>query len=177
MSKTNSKTRNLILCSLFAALTAVCSQIQITLPMVPINFALFSVHLAGALLGAKLGTFSLLTYVLLGAVGAPVFNGFTGGLGILFGKTGGYIVGYILCAFIVGYISSKTKFAFGYLCLAMLMGLFACYLFGTLWFMIIIKSDFITTLGWCVFPFIPGDIIKIILASLLAVKLKPIISK
>ncbi|MEG2144157.1 MAG: biotin transporter BioY, partial [Oscillospiraceae bacterium] len=95
MTEQSLKIRRLILCALFAALTGVCSQILIPLPMIPINLALFSVHVAGVLLGAKYGSLSMLVYVLLGALGAPVFAGFKGGFGILFGKTGGYIIGYI----------------------------------------------------------------------------------
>ncbi|MDD3428569.1 MAG: biotin transporter BioY [Oscillospiraceae bacterium] len=172
MKQNNLKTRSMVLCALFAALTAVCSQIQIALPMVPINLALFAVHIAGALLGAKYGSISLIVYTVLGAVGVPVFAGFTGGLGILFGKTGGYIIGYILAAFLVGFLSKKWGFSFAKLCLSMTVGLLACYLFGTLWFMLVVGSGLITTLGWCVFPFLPGDVIKILLAALVTVKLR-----
>ena len=76
MKNRSALTRNLVLAALFAALTAVCSQIQIPLPMVPINLALFAVHLCGALLGAKWGALSMTAYALLGVVGAPVFSGF-----------------------------------------------------------------------------------------------------
>ena len=85
MSARSALTRNLVLAALFAALTAVCSQIQIPLPMVPINLALFAVHLCGALLGAKWGALSMCAYVLLGAVGVPVFSGFASGPAVLFG--------------------------------------------------------------------------------------------
>ena len=95
-------TQRIVLAALFAALMAVCSQIQIPLPMVPINLALFAVHLCGALLGAKWGALSISAYVLLGLVGAPVYAGFASGPAALFGKTGGYILGYILSAFLVG---------------------------------------------------------------------------
>lgn len=177
MSQQSLKTRQLILCALFAALTGVCSQILIPLPMIPINLALFSVHMAGVLLGAKYGSVSMLVYVLLGALGVPVFAGFQGGFGILFGKTGGYIIGYIFCALIVGFITKKIGYSFVKVSFAMLVGVTVCYSFGTIWFMAITSSDLLTTMGWCVFPFIPGDIIKIVLAALLSLKLRPIISK
>lgn len=109
MKNRSAFTLNLVMAALFAALTAVCSQIQIPLPMVPINLALFAVHLAGALLGAKWGALSITAYALLGVVGAPVFAGFSSGPAVLFGKTGGYILGYILCALLVGLLSDRKS--------------------------------------------------------------------
>ncbi len=177
MTKAHSETKRIILGALFAALTAVCSQIVIPLPMVPINLALFAVHLAGAVLGARAGFFSMTAYVVLGALGAPVFSGFMGGLGYLFGKTGGYIIGYIICAFVVGYFAQKYTFDFKHLCVYMTVGLLLCYIFGTIWFMVIVKCDLASALMWCVIPFLPGDAVKIALAAFLAVKLKPVLSK
>ena len=115
-------TKNLVLAALFAALTAVCSQIQIPLPMIPINLALFAVHLCGALLGAKWGALSMAVYALLGAIGVPVFAGFGSGPAVLFGKTGGYILGYILCAAIVGLLTRRLGFSYLKLCLSMVVG-------------------------------------------------------
>ena len=85
------------LTALLAAVTAACSWISVPLPFtpVPINLATLAVFLAGGLLGAKYGSISIITYVLLGAIGVPVFNSFTGGIGIITGPTGGYIIGYI----------------------------------------------------------------------------------
>ena len=90
-SARRSMTRNLVLTALMAALTAICSQIQIPLPMIPINLALFAVHLSGALLGWKYGALSMVVYALLGVIGVPVFAGFGSGPAVLFGKTGGYM--------------------------------------------------------------------------------------
>ena len=168
----NTLTRQLVLAALFAALTAVCSQIQIPLPMIPINLALFAVHLCGALLGAKWGALSMAVYALLGAVGVPVFAGFGSGPAVLFGKTGGYIIGYILCAAIVGLLSRRLGFTFPKLCLSMLVGVAMCYLFGTAWFMAISGLNLATSLSYCVLPFLPGDAVKILLAALLALRLR-----
>ena len=165
-------TRSLVLAALMAALTAVCSQIQIPLPMVPINLALFAVHLAGALLGAKWGALSMAAYALLGAVGAPVFAGFSSGPAVLFGKTGGYILGYILCALVVGLLSRRLGFTMKGLFLSMLVGVAVCYAFGTVWFMVVTGMNLMTSLTYCVFPFLPGDAVKIILAALLALRLR-----
>lgn len=177
MNRSNNRTRQWLLCALFAALTAICSQIQIPLPMVPINLALFSVHMAGALLGAKYGSISMLIYLLLGLVGAPVFTGLVGGAGILFGQTGGYIVGYVIAAAIVGLLRQKWGERFFQLCLAMVLGVAACYLFGTIWFMVITHNPLWTSLMYCVFPFLPGDAVKILLAATLCHKLLPILRR
>ena len=168
----NTLTRQLVLAALFAALTAVCSQIQIPLPMIPINLALFAVHLCGALLGAKWGALSMAVYALLGAVGVPVFAGFGSGPAVLFGKTGGYIIGYILCAAIVGLLSRRLGFTFPKLCLSMVIGVAVCYVFGTAWFMVISGLNLATSLSYCVLPFLPGDTVKILLAALLALRLR-----
>ena len=171
-SNRSTVTRSLVLAALMAALTAVCSQIQIPLPMVPINLALFAVHLAGALLGAKWGALSMAAYALLGAVGAPVFASFSSGPAVLFGKTGGYILGYILCALVVGLLSRRLGFTMKGLCLSMLAGVAVCYVFGTVWFMVVTGMNLVTSLTYCVFPFLPGDAVKIILAALLALRLR-----
>ncbi len=166
--------KGMILAAMFAALTGILTQIQFQVPLspVPINLALFSVYLAGALLGPRYGTLSMVVYVLLGAVGLPVFSNFTGGLHKLVGPTGGYIAGYVLCAFLVGLLSRKWNFYFVMLSAAMLVGLAACYALGTAWFMIATKNSLAASLGMCVIPFLPGDAFKIIAAVLLAGRLR-----
>lgn len=104
--------KTLTMCAIFTALVAVCSQITIPLPIIPINLALFAVYLAGALLGPWRGALSLLVYLLLAAVGVPVMAGFRGGLGNLVGNTGGYVVGYIFAAFFTGLLVEKRGRAF-----------------------------------------------------------------
>ena len=172
MKNRSALTRNLVLAALFAALTAVCSQIQIPLPMVPINLALFAVHLCGALLGAKWGALSMTAYALLGGVGAPVFAGFSSGPAVLFGKTGGYILGYILCALLVGLLSRRLGYTVKGLVIAMVVGVAACYVFGTIWFMVITGMSLKLSLTYCVLPFLPGDAVKIALATFLALRLR-----
>lgn len=172
MSSRSAFTRNLVLAALFVALTAICSQIQIPLPMVPINLALFAVHLCGALLGARWGALSMAAYALLGAVGVPVFSGFASGPSVLFGKTGGYILGYILCALLVGLLTRRIGFSMKGLCISMVIGVAVCYAFGTVWFMVITGMNLATSLTYCVIPFLPGDVVKILLAAVLALRLK-----
>lgn len=166
-------TKNLVLCALFAALTAVFAQIAFDIGPIPINFALLSIFIAGGLLGAKFGTLSIIVYVLLGAFGVPVFSHFSGGFAIIAGPTGGYIIGYIATAFLTGLLSSKIKGKnFIVLPIAMIVGLVACYAFGTAWYMIGTKVSLWQALGWCVFPFLPGDAIKIAVATIIVTKLK-----
>lgn len=171
MHTSSLRVKHLVMCALFAALTAVCSQIQIPLPMVPINLALFAVHLCGALLGPVYGLISMVVYMLLGAIGVPVFAGFMGGIATLMGKTGGYVLGYCLCALIVGLWSKHVGRSFLPLCVGMVIGLVACYVFGTIWFMVVTGLDLGASLGYCVLPFLPGDAVKIILAALLSQRL------
>ena len=172
MSDRLSLTRRLVCAALFTALSAVCSQLQIPLPMIPINLALFAVYLSGATLGAKWGALSMIAYALLGTMGVPVFVGFASGPATLFGRTGGYILGYVFAAAIVGLLSRRWGMRFGRLCAAMLLGMLACYLFGTVWFMILTGMNLATSLSYCVFPFLPGDAVKIALAALMAVRLQ-----
>ena len=146
-TKTQSRTasrfsaKTLTMCAIFTALVAVCSQITIPLPLIPINLALFAVYLAGALLGPWRGALSLLVYLLLAAVGVPVMAGFRGGLGNLVGNTGGYVVGYIFAAFFTGLLVEKWGARFWQMCVAMVLGCAVCYFFGTLWYSIGIKVN------------------------------------
>lgn len=191
-------TNKLILCGFFAALTAACSIISIPLPFspVPVNLATLSVFLSGILLGAKGGALSQFVYVSLGAVGLPVFHNFTGGPAVLAGPTGGFLAGYIAAAFIVGEVSKSghnREFTVSHdgrrskikgrllkqkepsLLIGCTIGLFICYALGTLWFMFVMGSGLWTALILCVFPFLPGDAVKIIIAIIITVKLKPFI--
>lgn len=174
------KTNSLILAGMFAAVTAVCSWINIPLPFtpVPINLALLAVYLSGGLLGARYGFFSQLIYILLGAIGLPVFSGMSGGFGIITGSTGGFIIGYLFAAFLTGLLSSRTKAitqkkAIACLALACLCGMICCYAFGLVWFMILTGTGLWGSLVACVIPFLPGDALKIILAVILIRRLKP----
>ncbi len=109
-SGTYSRTTMMILCGIFAAVTAICSLITIPLGFtpVPVNLGTLSVFLTGGILGKKYGTLSMTVYVLLGAAGVPVFSGFRGGIGVLAGPTGGYIIGYIVAVLIIGLLMENT---------------------------------------------------------------------
>lgn len=160
-------TRDLVLCALCAALTCILAPISIPLAAgVPISLATFAVMLSGVLLGARLGAVSQLIYVLLAAVGLPVLAGWTGGIGIITGMTGGYIVGYILLAFLTGLIyqpfsrSTNMGVRIGFMSLGMIIGTAALYTLGTAWFMFITGMTLQESLAACVLPFLPGDFCK-----------------
>lgn len=172
------KTKKLILAGIFAALTAVCSWININLffTPVPINLALIGPYMAGLLLGSRYGLMSQVIYILLGAIGLPVFAGFTGGLEKLVGPTGGFIAGYAVCAVICGLQSKKLSSvskAGGILgnVLLMLCGLACCYGLGLIWYMIVTKSSLWAGFLACILPFLPGDAVKIAAVALLVKKL------
>ena len=170
--KNGLKTRELVMCALFAALTAVCSQIQIPLPMVPINLALLAVVVAGGLLRPTAAALSQVVYVLMGLVGLPVFAGFSGGAAVLFGKTGGYIFGYILAAWLTAFLRTRLGGGYWKRCLFMALSVLACYVFGTAWFMVITGMSLGLSLTYCVLPFLPGDAVKVLLGSFLVQRLE-----
>ncbi len=163
------KTKYLILTGLFAALTAIGAYIYIPLPIspVPITLQMFFTFMAGGLLGKKYGFFSQLIYVLIGAIGLPVFAGGAGGFGVLFGPTGGYVLGFLAA----GYIAGFSKDIFVSNLLYMLLGLIVIYLLGTTRLMMVMQVDFIKALTIGVTPFIIGDLMKVALAAYLSVKL------
>ena len=188
----NSKLTDMILIGLFAALIAVCAQIQIP-AAVPFTLQTFAIFLAVGLLGGKRGTVSVVIYILLGMVGLPVFAGFKGGIAALLGTTGGYIIGFIFSALLMWALEKPVSSLFGKEtgadskknifrkmagpAISMILGLIVCYIFGTAWFVIVYTNTkapigILTALGWCVFPFIIPDLIKIALALVLTLRLR-----
>ena len=169
-SNLKTKTTDMVFISLTVALMAICSWISVPLT-IPVTLQTFAVFTAAGLLGMKRGTLTVLIYILLGAIGVPVFAGFTGGVGILFGLTGGYIIGFVFSALVVGFITKHFGKKMPVLVLAMIAGLLVCYIFGTAWFMFVYTKNtgavgLFTVLSWCVIPFIIPDAIKIALAAI-----------
>ena len=170
----NSNLKKNILTAVMAAVISATAPISITIPMspVPITLATFSIYLTIYILGMKNGTVSVLIYILLGACGAPVFNGWSGGADKLIGPTGGYIIGYIFLALVSGYIIEKDYKNGIRTIIGFIVGTIVLYIFGTLWLKILLKVDFIKALFMGVVPFIFGDILKMILAYIIGVKVK-----
>ena len=158
-----SKTCRLAMTALMTAVTCVLAPLSIPIGPVPISFTNLAIYLSLYLLGWKWGTVSYLAYLLLGAVGVPVFGGFTGGLGILLGSTGGYLAGFLPMALLAGWVIDHTENR----CLqlaGMIAGTAVCYALGTAWFCFVGNTAPLAALGLCVFPFLPGDLGKMLLA-------------
>ena len=163
-----------------AVLIAICSWINIP-TAVPFTLQTFAVFFVLMLLGGERGTISILIYILLGAVGVPVFAGFSAGIGILFGNTGGYLLGFIFIGLIYILFTRvfKMKNIF-FKVLALVIGLSICYAFGSVWYMHIYLRDsgevgLFAVLGWCVFPFIVPDLIKMAFAVIIAKRIQPVL--
>ncbi|MBR6107087.1 MAG: biotin transporter BioY [Oscillospiraceae bacterium] len=176
---THSMARTLDLAYIAAgtALLAVCSWICIPMT-VQFTMQTFAVFFLLMLLGGKRGTASILVYILLGAAGVPVFSKFTGGLGVLFDKTGGYILGFMFTGLIYWAAERLSGGRLWVKIAALTAGLAVCYAFGTAWFMVVYTKAHGTTalnvvLGWCVYPFILPDLGKLVLAVLLARRVSP----
>ena len=168
VAATRSKTYDLVYIAVFAVVMAVCSWISIP-AQVPFTLQTFGVFMAVGVLGGKRGTLAVLVYVLLGAVGVPVFAGFSGGIGALLGNAGGFIFSALVMWAIESVFGRKPVVQI----ISMIIGLIVCYAFGTAWFMFAYTRStgpvgLMAVLGWCVFPFILPDCVKIALAILLA---------
>lgn len=165
------QTDKMIKAALMTALTAVGAYLIIPLPFspVPITLQTFFVLLSGRLLGKKYGVLSQIVYLLLGTAGLPIFSGGRGGIGILVGPTGGFLISFLAAAWIAGhYTDNKIKNFFIY-CAAVLSN----YIIGSIYFMFITGNGLIASLNMTIIPFVPGDIFKILLVMITA----PIIEK
>jgi len=157
--------------SLFTAIIAIMAQIVIPMPYgVPMTLQTLAISLSGILLGPKRGAISTLLYVLLGAVGVPVFAGFNGGLGAVFGPTGGFIMSFPVLAFAAGFGAARNnaKWLYG----GIVAGIIFNYICGVFYFSIVTSNDLATSFITCVLVFIPTDILKIITAGLIGKKVR-----
>ena len=157
--------------AVMAAVLCVLGPLTVPIGAVPISLANFVICLTAWLLGPKFGTLSVVLYLALGTIGIPVFSGYGAGLAKLAGPTGGYLVGYLLLAFIGGMFIEKSKGNPVVSAVGLVLGDAACYVLGTIWFMVLTGLDLPTSLTYCVIPYLPGDVIKIALASLLTSQL------
>ncbi|QQK08823.1 biotin transporter BioY [Miniphocaeibacter halophilus] len=170
------KTRDLTYISIFIAIIAICSWISIPMT-IPFTLQTFAIFITIGLLGTFKSFIAILLYVFLGAIGLPIFSNFTGGLGILFGPTGGYILGFLFTSVITGKLIDLLPKKNIFLIIAMLTGLLTCYFLGTIWFVLVYTNSsgsisIYRALSLCVFPFIIPDLVKIGLASIIINKLK-----
>lgn len=158
-------TLNLVITALFAAVLCVMAQITIPTQPIPFTLSVFAIFLIGAMLPPRYALLSVITYILLGAFGLPVFANMRGGFNVLTGMTGGFIMAYPAMAFLtaLSHTLFKKKRTIA-LAVGMLLSLTLCYLFGSLWFTFAAGTSFYAALTLCVFPYIAFDLLKIVLA-------------
>lgn len=175
------KTQDLVYISLFAVLIAVCSWISIPF-IVPFTMQTFAVFLALNFLGGKRGSIAILIYLGLGAVGVPVFSGFTSGVGVLFGLNGGYMFGWILAGILAWLFEILPGKRSVMRLISSILGLILCYAVGTAWFVFVYARQtgaigIGSAVLWCVVPFILPDAVKLFLAHWLSGYLKKITAR
>lgn len=153
------RTRNLLYISIGAALISVSAWLTVPGP-IPFTMQSFAVLTVAALLGAKNSVLCAAVYLLLGAVGVPVFSGLRGGASVLIGPTGGYLVGFLFTSAVTGYLSERKC----PLALAMAAGQLTLYVIGTLWFAVLYGESPGAVLSTCVLPFLLPDAVKALLA-------------
>lgn len=164
--------KKLILIALNAAMLCVMAPFSLPIGAVPISLSILAVYLIGGILPPFFAASSVFCYILLGGMGLPVFSGFTGGVSVLFGPTGGYIWSYIPCVLIISFLAKKWEKRPLLLAVALILGTLICYLFGTLFFMLQTSFAVFESLLICVLPFLPGDALKIACAAVVAPKLR-----
>ena len=180
------KTIKMVQTALFSGILCALSPFTVPVPVspVPLSLATFVIYLAAVLLGAKQGALCVLVYLLLGMVGLPVFSGFSGGIGVLLGPTGGYLMGYVPCVWIVGALTggrSAWKFFGGHRFIknmfVMMLGTLTCYVLGTVWFLFVMEGSysFLQAIVVCVVPYLFFDFIKILAAAAVAEPVKRIL--
>ncbi len=162
------KTYDMAYIGLFVGLMAICSWISIP-TAIPFTLQTFAIFLAVTIMGGKRGTLAIVVYLLLGMVGAPVFAGFAAGPGVLFGTTGGYLIGFIFTGLLMWLIESLAGRKLWAQMLSVFLGMVTYYIVGTIWFMIVYGNtngsvSLLTALSWCVFPFVIPDLVKAALA-------------
>lgn len=166
------KHKKIAVTAITAAILCIFSPFSLPIGAVPVSLATFAICLISCITPWKQSVAAVTIYILLGACGLPVFSGFTGGFQQIAGLTGGFIIGYIPCSFIVSFFINKyqdKKFVYP---LSMIIGFFACYFMGTVWYSLQTDTDFIAALTVCVLPFIIGDTVKITVATTLGIMLK-----
>lgn len=167
------RTKKIVLIGLMTAVTCILGPLSIPLPFspVPISLTNFAIFLAVFILGMKDATISFIIYLLLGAVGVPVFSAFSGGLGKLVGPTGGYLFGFIFLALIMGFFMEHFDRKIVPTIIGMIIGMAVCYIFGTVWLAKLMSLSFNEALALGVLPYLAGDVAKIIIAVIIGPRL------
>jgi biotin transport system substrate-specific component len=170
-------TKKMVFTALFAALICVMALFNIPIGPVPISLATFAIYIAASVIDWKHGTLAVLVYIAIGLIGVPVFSGITGGIQKLVGPTGGFLVGYIVCALVTGLIVDKYEEKKWIYPVAMVAGTALLYACGTAWYMVSLKQTLAAALMTCVVPFLIGDAVKIVLASVISPRIRKLLRK
>lgn len=176
MRKKTVSVKQLTMTALAAVLICVCSWITVP-AVIPFTLQTFAVFFVLLVLGGRDGTLAILLFILLGAAGLPVFSGFRGGIGHLLGPTGGYIGGFLLTGLIYWLLSHLDTRHHAVKYIALLLGLFFCYGAGTAWFAMVYANEgksmrLMAILSTCVFPYVIPDMIKLVMAAVIAERVK-----
>lgn len=166
--------KTLTYCALCAAFCCILSPVCIFFSPIPITCSMIGVYICGIILEPGYAAVSQGIYLLLGAIGLPVFAGFTGGIGVLIGPTGGYFIGYLPAAWLVGVLyqnavrcKPRSVWRVIHTVCAMIAGLLVCYACGTAWYLVYSGVDVPTALMVCVVAFLPADVLKIAIVCLI----------
>ncbi|MDR0921652.1 MAG: biotin transporter BioY [Lactobacillales bacterium] len=164
--------RELVYSALFAAVISVLAQFTIPLPLVPLTLQTFAVGLTVTIIGKKSGTYAVLIYLLIGMLGVPVFAGGASGIGVLFGPTGGYLLGFLLNTLVTGEILERKGFSIVWANVANIVGALVTLLFGTIWLKVVAGLPWQSawTSGFVLF-ILPG-IVKAVAASFIGVQIR-----
>ncbi|MDE6781752.1 MAG: biotin transporter BioY [Ruminococcus sp.] len=171
ISQKSFKTREIVLIAMFSAVMTVCSWISVP-TTIPFTLQTFGVFCAMSILGGKNGFFAILVYILLGTVGIPVFSGFSAGISALTSYSGGYIWGFLFLALVFWGIEKFFGSKLYVQIISLAAGMAVCYICGTLWFMYVMKTSFLYGLSACVVPYLLFDLIKLVSAVLISVRVK-----
>lgn len=172
MTQSNRKLRMMIVTALFAAIIGILAQVTIPLPLVPITGQTLAIGLAATILGARYGTLSILVYLAIGAAGIPVFAQMSGGMGSLFGPTGGYLFGFIPTAFVIGYYLEKMGFTVMNAIIANILGMFVALTFGTVWLKVFAELSWTGAFMGGFAPFVLVGVIKAVLAAWIGISVR-----
>ncbi|KKB34671.1 biotin transporter BioY [Bacillus thermotolerans] len=172
MNAQREKLRMMLTSAIFAAIIGILAQVTIPLPLVPITGQTLAVGLAATILGSKYGALSALLYMLLGAVGVPVFSGMSGGMGIIVGPTGGFIVSFIISAFVIGWYIEATKATVTHAFIANVIGMFINLFMGTAWLKVAASLSWPEAFAAGFLPFLIGGVIKALLSAWLGIEIR-----
>ena len=172
----NRKIMKMTITAFMAAIISILAPISIPLLFgaVPVSLGTFAVYLSAGILGEKLGSLSVLIYLLIGIMGLPVFAGWNAGASVISGPTGGYLFGYIIIAYCTGWFAHRFKEKLIYIMVGMVLGTLGCYILGTVWLSWQLSMSASEAILAGVLPFVVGDILKIIISLII---IKPIVKQ